>query len=435
MSVLRPASKRDTIQEARAGHPLGSSCHFAKAVESMAVGSGETSAIERDIRDPLARFRSEFSLPAGQIYLDGNSLGPASSRSEASTLRVMEDWKTRGIGGWLEGEPPWFTLAETLGKRMASLVGAEADEVIVANSTTVNLHQLLATLYRPEGRRSKILIDSLSFPTDRYAIESHLRVRGLDPASHLILVRSDDGRTLSERAIVETMTGEVALAILPSVVYRSGQLLDMATIAAEDWGVDFAFWCSYKYLNGGPGAVGALYLNRRHFGTSPGLAGWFGSRKDRQFAMSHQFEPAEGAGGLQIGTPPILGMAPLVGALEMVHEAGIDAIRSKSLALTAYLRELVESELAEFGFVLATPVEDHRRGGHLALVHPEAPRICRALIEAGVIPDHRPPDIVRMAPVALYTRFEDCREAIKRLKAIMERRAYEDYDLQGSLIT
>ena len=407
----------------------------------------------------MARFRAEFYLPPGRIYLDGNSLGPLSKRSEASTLRVLEDWKTRGIGGWLDGEPPWFTLAESLGSAMAGLVGAEPDEVVVANSTTVNLHQLLATLYRPEGPRRKILADSLSFPSDRYAIESHLRLRGLDPSSDLVLVESDDGRTLSEAAIIETMTDEVALAVLPSVVYRSGQLLDMEKIAAEgrargivvgfdcshsvgavphaldEWGVDFASWCSYKYLNGGPGAVGALYLNRRHFGASPGLAGWFGSRKDRQFAMSHRFEPAEGAGGLQVGTPPILGMAPLVGALEVVNEAGIDAIRTKSLALTAYLRELVESELAGFGFDFATPIEDLRRGGHLALVHPEAPRICRALIEAGVIPDHRPPDIVRMAPVALYTRFEDCHDAIDRLKVIMERRSYETFPRERGMIT
>ena len=425
----------------------------------MTIGSGHATAAELDRLDPLARFRSEFFLTPGQIYLDGNSLGPLARRSEASTLRVLEDWKTRGIGGWLAGDPPWFGLAEALGERMARLVGARTDEVVLANSTTVNLHQLLATLYRPEGRRTKILADALSFPTDVYAIESHLRLRGLEPTSDLIFVASDDGRTLSERATVEAMTEEVALAILPSVIYRSGQLLDLATIAAEgrargvvvgfdcshsvgavphafaDWGVDFAFWCSYKYLNGGPGAVGALYLNRRHFGASPGLAGWFGSRKDRQFTMAHRFEPAEGAGGLQIGTPSILGMAPLMGALEIVEEAGIDAIRAKSLALTAYLRDLAESELAEFGFVSVTPTEDHRRGGHLALAHPEASRICRALVDAGVIPDHRPPDIVRMAPVALYTRFEDCREAVERLKLMMERRAYERYPQDRGLIT
>ena len=416
-------------------------------------------AIEQDDRDPLARFRSEFYLPSGQIYLDGNSLGPLSRRSEASTLRVLDAWKVRGIGGWLEGDPPWFTLAEQLGESMASLVGAEADEVIVANSTTINLHQLLATLYRPSQARSKILADSLGFPSDLYAIESHLRLRGLDPSDHLVLVASEDGRTLSEAAIVEAMTDEVALAVLPSVIYRSGQLLDIERLAREgrdrgvlvgfdcshsvgavphrlsEWGVDFAFWCSYKYLNGGPGGVGALYRNRRHFGLAPGLAGWFGSRKDRQFDMSHHFEPSEGAGGLQVGTPPILSMSPLIGALEIVLEAGIEAIRAKSLALTSYLRALVETELAGHGFDFATPLEDHRRGGHLALIHPEARRICRALIQGGVIPDHRPPDIVRMAPVALYTRFEDCREAIERLKSIMEQRTYESLPNERGMIT
>ena len=348
-------------------------------------------------------------------------------------------------------------MAEELGASMARLVGAEADEVVVTGSTTINLHQCLATLFRPGGRRSKVLIDALSFPSDRYAVESHLRLRGLDPSDHLVVVASEDGRTLSESAIVEAMTDEVALAILPSVIYRSGQLLEMEAIAREGrsrgvivgfdcshsvgavahrldaWGVDFAFWCSYKYLNGGPGGPGALYLNRRHFGPGPGMAGWFGSRKDRQFAMSDHFEPAEGAGGLQVGTPHVLSMAPLIGALEVVAEAGIEAIRRKSLGLTGYLRAIVESELPEFG--LATPTEDHRRGGHLALVHPEASRICKALLAGGVIPDHRPPDIVRMAPVALYTRFEDCRIAIDRLMSIMDKRSYVDYPVDRGLIT
>lgn len=409
--------------------------------------------------DPFARARSEFYFPEGRIYLDGNSLGLLSRRAEASTLRALDEWKRRAIGGWLDADPPWFTLAETLGATMAGLVGAEPEAVVLANSTTVNLHQFLATLYRPEGARTRILADALAFPSDIHAIESHLRLRGLDPATDLVLVASDDGRTLSEDAIERAMTDEVALAVLPSVVYRSGQLLDLARLAEagrrrgivvgfdlahsvgavphrlDDWGVDFAFWCSYKYLNGGPGAVGALYLNRRHFGRSPGLAGWFGSRKDRQFAMSHRLEPAEGAGGLQIGTPPILGMAPLVGSLELIGEVGIDAIRGRSLTLTAFLRGLVETELEGHGFGFATPIEDHRRGGHLAITHPEASRISRALIEAGVIPDHRPPDIIRLAPVALYTSFEDCREAVARLKAIMDRRSFEAFPEAGGRIT
>jgi kynureninase len=416
-------------------------------------------ADQLDERDPLARFRAEFYPPPGQIYLDGNSLGLLSKRAEASTLRVLEAWKTQAIGGWLNGQPAWFSLAEQLGESLASLVGANSDEVIVANSTTINLHQLLATLYHPAGKRTKILVDALSFPSDRYAIESHLRIRGFDPLTDLVVVPSEDGRLISENGVIGAMSEDVAVAVLPSVVYRSGQLLDLERISAEgrargvrvgfdlshsvgvvphalsDWGVDFAFWCSYKYLNGGPGGAGALYLNRRHFGTSPGLAGWFGSRKERQFAMSHHFEPAEGAGGLQVGTPPILSMAPLVGALEIVHEAGIDAIRRKSLALTAYLRALIDTELPGFGFVWATPIEDHRRGGHLALVHPEAARICRALIQSGVIPDHRPPDIVRMAPVPLYTQFRECAETVQRLKTIMNDRTYEAFPIERGMVT
>ncbi len=417
----------------------------------MASTLDEADAKGRDDGDELASFRAEFYRAPGRIYLDGNSLGPLSRRSEAATLRVLAAWRERGIGGWLEGEPAWFSLAEELGGRMAGLVGAAPDEVVATGSTTANLHQLLATLFRPTPGRSKILADALAFPSDLYALRSHLRLRGLDPAEHLVLVGSEDGRTLAESAIIGGMTGEIALAVLPSVVYRSGQLLDLERIAREgrgrgvvvgfdgshsvgsvphrldDWGVDFAFWCSYKYLNGGPGAVGALYLNRRHFGAEPGLSGWFGSRKDRQFDMAATFEPAEGAGRLQVGTPHVLSLAPLVGSLEVVAEAGIEAIRRKSLALTAYLRALAEQELASFGFGCVTPVEDHRRGGHLALTHPEAARICKALIADGVIPDHRPPDIVRVAPVALYTSFADCFEAVRRLRSIMEARRHEAY--------
>lgn len=170
-----------------------------------------------------------------------------------------------------------------------------------------------------------------------------------------------------------------------------------------------------------------MFLARRHFGVAPGLAGWFGMRKDRQFDMGMTFEPAIGAGGLQVGTPHILGMAPLLGALEVIEEAGIDAIRAKSLALTGFLRELAEVELAEFGVGFATPAEAARRGGHVALTHPEAARICRALIARGVVPDHRPPDIVRLAPVALYTSFEEVVEAVARFREILVNRTFEAY--------
>ena len=419
----------------------------------------EAEAVERDRADPLARFAAEFHRRAGEIYLDGNSLGLLGKRTEASLLGAIDDWKVRGIGGWLGAEPPWFTLAEALGGRVAALVGAEADEVIVAGSTTGNLHQILATFYQPTARRTKILADALSFPSDLYAIQSHLTLRGRSAGDHLALVPSKDGRTLDEGAIIAALTPDVALAVLPSVVYRSGQLLDIERLTREarergiflawdcshsvgavshrlgSWGADCAFWCSYKYLNGGPGAVGGLFVARRHLGLTPGLAGWFGMRKDRQFVMGATFEPADGAGSLQVGTPHILSMAPLIGALDVIEAAGIEAIRAKSLALTRFLRELAEAELGEFGVGCVTPREDTRRGGHIALTHSDAARVCRALLEAEVVPDHRPPDIIRLAPVALYNSFGDVVEAVRRLRRIFEERTFERYPAGRGLIS
>jgi kynureninase len=202
----------------------------------------------------------------------------------------------------------------------------------------------------------------------------------------------------------------------------------------DDWGADFAFWCSYKYLSAGPGAVGGLYLNRRHAARPPGLAGWFGSDKARQFDLSHDLLPAEGAGRLQIGTPHVLSMAPLRGALEILAEAGIERVRAKSLALTRFLMERVDARLAGHGFRLANPREDPRRGGHVALVHPEALRLCRALRRDGVVPDFRPPDIVRLAPVALYTSFADCDEAVRRLERICRERSFAAFPPARKLV-
>ena len=415
-------------------------------------------ADEFDAQDDLARFRDEFAHRPGQIYLDGNSLGLMSKRTKAAMLHVLEEWETLGIDGWTQGSPPWFSLAEELAGMVAPLVGAQTDEVIVANSTTVNLHQLLATLLEPAGGRTKIVIDALAFPSDVYAVQSHLRLRGLDPAGHLVTVPSRDGYTLDEEDIIAALKSDVGMAVLPSVVYTSGQLLDMARLTAEahrrgvligfdcshsvgallhtltEWGVDFAFWCHYKYLNGGPGVPGGLYLNHRHFGRLPGLAGWFSSDKAQQFDMAHTLTPAVGAGALQIGTPPILALAPLHGALTVVAEAGIERLRSKSLRLTAYLWGLVETELSEFGVTIATPREDARRGGHLALVHPEATRICKALKDANVIPDYRAPDIIRLAPVPLYTSFADCQEAVLRLKRILRDRLFERYTVGREIV-
>ncbi|MCK9918199.1 kynureninase, partial [Microbacteriaceae bacterium K1510] len=269
----------------------------------------------------------------------------------------------------------------------------------------------------------------LNFPSDIYALQSQLRLHGYNPAEYLVQVKSRDGRFIEEADIIAAMTDEIALIILPTVLYRSGQLLDIERLTAEahargiligfdgchsvgaiphffhQWDVDFAYWCNYKYLNSGPGGVGGLYVNQKHFGRDPGLAGWFGSRKDKQFDMEHTFTPAETAGAFQIGTPHVLSMAPLLGSLQMFAEAGLVKIREKSLRLTQYMMDLIQHELPDAGFTIGNPREDQHRGGHVSLEHQDAARICKALKENRIIPDFRAPNIVRLAPVALYTSY------------------------------
>lgn len=419
-----------------------------------------------DQADPLARFRAEFFLPPDRIYLDGNSLGPLSRRAESHLQRVLGEWRALGINGWTDARPPWLTLSETIAEKLAPLVGAAPDELAIAGSTTTNLHQLLATLFDPlleAGRsvpRNIIVADELNFPSDLHALQSHLRQRGLDPVQHLRFVKSLGGQTLRPEDILAALTPDVQLVVLPVVLFTSGQLLDIAAITQaarargilvgydcshsigavphhlDRDGVDFAFWCSYKYLNAGPGAVGGLYLNRRHHGRAPGLAGWWGVRRDRRFAMSAQHEPAPDAAALQIGTPHILSLAPLLGSLELIDEAGgVAALRTKSLAQTAFLMELIDHELAGLGFAIATPRADRERGGHVALAHPDAWRICQALKAKGVVPDFRPPDIIRLAPAPLYNSFADCAAAFARLKAIVRTRSYEQFPTQPNLVT
>jgi kynureninase len=415
-------------------------------------------AISLDQEDQLASFRNEFYIHHGVIYLDGNSLGLMSKRAEQTLMELIDSWKTYGIDGWMKGKYPWYYLSEKLGAMTAPLIGADEDEVVVTGSTTTNLHQLTATFFQPQGKRTKIVADELTFPSDIYALQSQLRLHGLNPDEHLVRVRSRDGQTLAEADLIDAMTDEVALVVLPSVLYRSGQLLDIPrlTEAAHKrnipigfdlchsigaiphqlsaWGVDFAVWCNYKYLNAGPGAVAGLYVNRKHFGRIPGLAGWFSSNKDVQFDMEHQLTAAPNAGAYQIGTPHIFSLAPLIGSLELFHEAGMERLREKSLRLTHYMMDLIESELAGLGFSIGNPIEDERRGGHVCLVHNEAARICKALKERDVVPDFRAPDVIRLAPIALYTSFQDVWEAVQRLKSIMVEKAYERYENKREVI-
>lgn len=415
-------------------------------------------AKQLDKEDPLRRFREEFYLHPGVIYMDGNSLGLLSKRAERTLLESLEDWKEHGIDGWTRGNHPWFDLSERLTEMLAPLVGTLAEEVIVTGSTTVNLHQLVATFYLPQGKRTKIVADELNFPTDIYALKSQLRIHGYDPEQHLIRVKSKDGRIIEEEDIIEAMTDEVALVILPTVQYRSGQILDMKRLTEEahkrgiligfdachsvgaiphsfsKWGVDFAYWCNYKYLNGGPGSVGGLYVNQKHFGANPGLAGWFGSRKDKQFDLGPTFTPAETAGAYQIGTPHVLSMAPLLGSLEIFHDAGIENIRKKSLKINHYFMDLIEAELAGLGFEIGNPRDDASRGGHVCLEHPEAARICKSLKENGIIPDFRAPNVIRLSPVALYISYEDVWNVVQILKKIMVEKQYEKFANEREIV-
>ncbi len=413
-----------------------------------------------DRANALARFRAEFFLPPDQIYLDGNSLGLLSRRAEAALQRTLEAWRLLGINGWTEATPPWLTLAETTAAQLAPLLGAAPDQLAITGQTTANLHQLLATLYEPRhATRRVILGDTLNFASDTYALQSHLHLRGLDSAPHLRLIPSRDGRILRLADILAAFTDDVQIAVLPAVIFTSGQLLDVATLTRKahergiviGWdlshsvgavshaldrdGADFAFWCHYKWLNAGPGAAGGLYLNRQHAHRAPGLAGWWGVRATRRFAMAPEHEPAAGAAALHIGTPAIFGTAPLLGSLEMIAEAGgVAALRKQSLALTDFLIAQIDAELTALGFTIVTPRAATSRGGHVAIAHPEAWRMCQALKTAGVIPDFREPDLIRLAPSPLYTSFADCETAITRLKRIAERREFERFSGAPSLV-
>lgn len=412
----------------------------------------EEYARKLDSADPLGGFRERFyQLADGAIYMDGNSLGLLSRDAEAAVLTALDEWKRLGVGGWLSADPPWFYLGEELGKLSASLVGAKADEVVVTGATTVNLHNLVTTFYHPEGARRRILATELDFPSDLYALQSQIALHRGDVARDLIVVPSRDGRTVDEDDIIAALDEEVALALLPSVYYRSGQLLDMQRLAAaarergivmgfdcchsigavphhfDEWGVDFAFWCNYKYLNAGPGSIGSLYVNRRHFGVTPGLAGWWGYNKERQFDMRSGWEGAPGAGAWQISTPPVLATAPLLGSLRIMAEAGIERIREKSLAQTSYLMNLLEKmglTQPDYGYAVGTPREPGRRGSHVAVEHPEAARINRVLKQRGVVPDFRPPNVVRLAPIALYTSYHDLWRVAGHLREIIDSGAY-----------
>jgi kynureninase len=419
----------------------------------------EEAAREYDRENPLASFRERFTVP-DELYLDGNSLGPISDAAAAALDRAVDQWRELGIRAWTDAEPPWFEYGERLGDRLAPHMGARENEVVAANSTTVNIHTLIGTFLDAGDGPPGVLVNELDFPTDHYAIRAQFRQRGYDPDEHLIVVESRDGRTIEADDVVAAMDDhedDLGLVFLPSVLYRSGQLLDLERIAEaahergllagfdlahsvgvvphdlSEVGVDFAVWCHYKYLNAGPGAIGGLYVNERHHGTMPALAGWWGHEKETQFEMNTTFTPAADAGAWQIGTVNVFSAAPLFGTLEVLDDAGIETVREQSLDLTAYLMTLVDERLDDTEYSVGTPREDDRRGGHVAIEHPEADQISEALRDRGVVVDYRPPNVVRVCPAPLYVGYEDVFRAVEHLEAIVETGEYERYDVDGDV--
>jgi kynureninase len=405
--------------------------------------ASEDFAKRLDERDPLARFRERFAFPTRHgepvVYFNGNSLGLMPLAARELVAGELDDWAALAVDGHFSGKTPWFSYHEALRLPYARLVGAEPVEVVAMNGLTVNLHLMMATFFRPIAGRDKILIEDGAFPSDTYAAQTQLGLHGIDPAKSLIRAAPRSGEALLRTddliELIERRGGEIALVLLPGVQYYTGQLLDIAAVTKaarrqgcvvgwdlahavgnvplqlHDWDVDFAAWCSYKYLNGGPGAVAGCFVHERHGrnATLPRMGGWWGNDPATRFRMHEQrdFVPRDGADGWQLSNPPILAMAPLRASLAIFDEAGVEALRQKSVVLTGYLHWLLDQE-SRGRFELITPENPSERGCQLSIRILERPvETLRAIEAFGVVGDFRPPDVVRVAPVPLYNTFHE----------------------------
>jgi len=396
----------------------------------------------RDGADALARFRGQFAHPLGEqgepaVYLCGHSLGLQPLSARQRVIEELEDWAALGARGHESARRPWIPYHELLTHGLATLVGAQPGEVVAMNSLTVNLHLMLASFYRPDQGRSRILVEANAFPSDRHALSSQISWHGLDPRAELLELApaSGSGEITTEQIeyFLAQRGDEIALVLWPGTQYLTGQVFDLPRIAAaarragcavgcdlahsignvpvslHDSGADFAVWCSYKYLNAGPGAIGGCFVHERHARsrTLPRLAGWWGHDPGTRFAMGPGFDPAPGAEGWQVSNPPILSAAPLIASLELFADAGLAHLRAKSVALTGYLAFLLDALPVE----VLTPQSVQSRGCQLSLRLGSDARHGRAVFEvlqrAGMVCDWREPDIVRVAPVPLYNSFED----------------------------
>lgn len=407
-----------------------------------------------DAEDPLHGFRAEFAIPtlAGMpgtsvlgecVYLTGNSLGAMPRRVPELLKQETEDWSRLGVEGHLHGRDPWLPYHEQFRGPLSRLVGAGEREVVAMNSLTVNLHLLMASFYRPTADRFKIVIEDTAFPSDSYAVASQAQFHGFDPAAAIVRLKPREGEsTLRTQDIVDRIAKErPALVMLGAVNYLTGQWFDMAAITKaghdagavvgwdlahaagnvpmrlHDWNADFAAWCSYKYLNAGPGAIAGAFVHERHHAAKlPRFAGWWGNDPKTRFKMGPDFVPTASADAWALSNPPIFSLTPLKASLELFDRAGMDRLREKSLKLTGFMEQLIASRQ---GVECLTPREPERRGCQLSLVVPGMSReVQQKLLTRGVVCDFREPSVVRAAPVPLYNSFEDVWRFVQELGAL-----------------
>lgn len=399
-------------------------------------------AQEQDSNDALASFRERFYFPEAKdgvepIYFTGNSLGLMPKTARGYVEQELIDWEKLAVAGHLHAKTPWLPYHEFLTEQMARIIGAKPIETVVMNSLTVNLHLLMVSFFKPTRERPIVFIEKGAFPSDQYAVESQMRCHGLDPREFLVELTPRPGEaTLRTDDIVDSIEhfgDQIALILLGGVNYYTGQAFDMKAVTAaghkagamvgfdlahavgniplemHDWDADFAVWCTYKYLNGGPGAVGGAFVHERHAHSFDlcRLAGWWGHDKETRFLMGPEFKPLAGAEGWQISNPPIFQMAALRASLEIFDEVGMQPLVEKSRKLTAYLESRID-DIADDRISIITPRDPNERGCQLSIRVKNADRtLHERIVGRGVYADWREPGVIRVAPVPLYNSFED----------------------------
>ena len=411
-------------------------------------------AQKKDTEDSLSSFRNKFHIPTDSsgnelIYLCGNSLGLQPKTTSKYIEEELNDWATLGVEGHTEGKHPWLPYHEFLSQSMAKIVGAKPSEVVMMNTLTTNLHLMMVSFYQPTAKKYKIVIEADAFPSDKYAMESQLKFHGFDEKEGLILWKPREGEELCRFEDLETILSEqgneIALLMIGSTNYYSGQAYPLKKITQlghkhnckvgfdlahgagniqpnlHDTGADFAVWCSYKYLNSGPGSLGGCFVHERHANNKDlkRFTGWWGHNKETRFNMRKEFDALPGAEGWQLSNPPILSMAAIRASLDVFEEAGFENIREKSLQLTGFLEFLLD-EMHNESISVITPRNPEERGCQLSIQVKNADKnLHTKLTEAGVISDWREPDVIRIAPAPLYNSFSDVFQFVQKLKQVV----------------